>query len=197
MKDAPSVTPLSPRSPPPQTTSLRSQKPAWHRAPKAAVVADNRQRLILFVAGGMAYNEVREVYQLSTALQKDIYIGKILPNLYYVSKLTPNHKVLRMWSPPKAFSTISKCSSLEALVPKRSPTACATCEANPSLSRSSTTRNTLSKKRHLHPDQRLPQRRILRRHGQRRQLRPSSLLLQTLTMGLTKAPLIRQMPRLR
>ncbi|KIM44588.1 hypothetical protein M413DRAFT_442556 [Hebeloma cylindrosporum] len=75
VKDAPSVTPLSPRSPPPQTTSLRSQKPAWHRAPKSSTLVDNRQRILVFVAGGMTYSEIREVYQLSGALQKDIYIG--------------------------------------------------------------------------------------------------------------------------
>ncbi|KAF9525353.1 Sec1-like snare protein [Crepidotus variabilis] len=75
VRDAPMATPLSPKSPPPQTTSLRSQKPAWHRAPKPATVADNRQRVIMFVAGGMTYSEMREVYQISSPLQKDIFIG--------------------------------------------------------------------------------------------------------------------------
>ncbi|TRM65537.1 Sec1-like protein [Schizophyllum amplum] len=56
-----------------QSTSLRSQKPAWHRAPKPAV--DNRERLLLFVAGGMTYSEIREAYQLSNTLNRDIYIG--------------------------------------------------------------------------------------------------------------------------
>ncbi|KAL1762832.1 Sec1-like protein [Schizophyllum commune] len=67
--------------PPPQTlrahssqsTSLRSQKPAWHRAPKPAV--ENRERLLVFVAGGMTYSEIREAYQLSNALNRDIFIG--------------------------------------------------------------------------------------------------------------------------
>ena len=81
VKDGPSVTPLSPRSPPPQATSLRSQKPAWHRAPKTAALVDNRQRILVFVAGGMTYSEIREVYQLSSALQKDIYIGKDIKGL--------------------------------------------------------------------------------------------------------------------
>lgn len=78
VKDSPSAMPLSPRSPPPQTTSLRSQKPAWHRAPKAATQAENRQRLLLFVAGGATYSELREVYQLSDSLHKDIYIGQLI-----------------------------------------------------------------------------------------------------------------------
>jgi syntaxin-binding protein 1 len=75
VKDAPSLMPVSPRSPPPQTTSLRSQKPAWHRAPKTATVLDNRQRVLIFVVGGVTYSEIRETYQLSNSLQKDIYIG--------------------------------------------------------------------------------------------------------------------------
>ena len=69
--------------PPPQTlrahssqsTSLRSQKPAWHRAPKPAV--ENRERLLVFVAGGMTYSEIREAYQLSNALNRDIFIGAL------------------------------------------------------------------------------------------------------------------------
>ena len=81
MKDAPTLMPLSPRSPPPQTTSLRSQKPAWHRAPKTSTVLDNRQRLLVFVAGGVTYSEIRETYQLSNSLQKDIYIGEFGQNI--------------------------------------------------------------------------------------------------------------------
>ncbi|TFK74997.1 Sec1-like snare protein [Pluteus cervinus] len=56
-------------------TSLRSQKPAWHRAAKPAAVSDNRQRVIVFIAGGVTYSEIREAYNLSTSLNKDIYIG--------------------------------------------------------------------------------------------------------------------------
>lgn len=80
VKDAPNATPLpaSLRSPPPtQTGSLRSSKPAWHRAPKPGgnAVIDNRQRLLVFIAGGMTYSEKREAYQLSSALNKDIFMG--------------------------------------------------------------------------------------------------------------------------
>ncbi|KAF8906192.1 ras opposite [Gymnopilus junonius] len=63
VKDAPLATPLSPR-----------QKPAWHRAPKAATV-ENRQRVLIFVAGGITYSEMREVYNLSSSLHKDIFLG--------------------------------------------------------------------------------------------------------------------------
>ncbi|KAJ7211803.1 Sec1-like protein [Mycena haematopus] len=34
-----------------------------------------RPRLLVFVAGGMTYSEIREAYQLSTSLNRDIYIG--------------------------------------------------------------------------------------------------------------------------
>ena len=81
VKDGPSKapTPMSLRSPPPQTTSLRSQKPSWHRAAKPGTsVVNNRERLLVFIAGGMTYSEIREAYQLSTSLNKDIFIGNAI-----------------------------------------------------------------------------------------------------------------------
>ncbi|KAJ7070093.1 Sec1-like snare protein [Mycena amicta] len=66
---------------PVQTTSLRSQKPSWHKAarPGAGTPAQeretNRGRLLVFVAGGMTYSEIREAYQLSTSLNRDVFIG--------------------------------------------------------------------------------------------------------------------------
>ncbi|TDL23876.1 Sec1-like protein [Rickenella mellea] len=63
-------------TPPAGTTSLRSAKPSWHRAAKpGSNVNDVRQRLIVFVAGGMTYSEMRTAYQRSVALNKDVYIG--------------------------------------------------------------------------------------------------------------------------
>jgi syntaxin-binding protein 1 len=38
-------------------------------------VAETRQRLLLFVAGGMTYSEMREAYLLSNQLGKDIFVG--------------------------------------------------------------------------------------------------------------------------
>ncbi|KAG6866598.1 hypothetical protein C0991_002088 [Blastosporella zonata] len=77
-KEAPSAAPLPSglRSPPPQPTSLRSLKPSWHKAPKpGALQSEVRGRLIVFVAGGATFSELRECYQLSSALNKDIYLG--------------------------------------------------------------------------------------------------------------------------
>ncbi|KAF8637589.1 hypothetical protein AX17_002658 [Amanita inopinata Kibby_2008] len=68
--------PVSLRTATSPTTSLRSQKPAWHRAPRQGpATVEIRQRVIVFVVGGVTYSEIREAYQLSTPLNKDIYIG--------------------------------------------------------------------------------------------------------------------------
>ncbi|KAK7056390.1 syntaxin binding protein 1 [Paramarasmius palmivorus] len=77
VKEAPSSNPApaSLRAAPSQPTSLRSQKPAWHRAARPGANTEQRPRVLVFVAGGMTYSEIREAYQLSTALNKDIYIG--------------------------------------------------------------------------------------------------------------------------
>ncbi|KAJ6466289.1 Sec1-like snare protein [Mycena sanguinolenta] len=82
VRDAPGPTapsaPTSLRSATPvQTTSLRHQRPAWIKAarPGGAAADSTRQRLLVFVAGGMTYSEIREAYQLSTSLNRDIYIG--------------------------------------------------------------------------------------------------------------------------
>ena len=78
VREAPSAIPLpaTARPAPSPTSSLRSQKPAWHRAAKpGATAVEIRQRVMVFVIGGMTYSEIRETYLLSTALNKDIYIG--------------------------------------------------------------------------------------------------------------------------
>lgn len=65
-------------STPTHTESLRSAKPSWHRAARPGGNASEvRQRLIVFVAGGMTYSEMRTAYQRSAPLGKDIYIGEL------------------------------------------------------------------------------------------------------------------------
>jgi len=67
-------TPVSPSTP--TSGSLRSAKPSWHKAaPKTGATVEIRQRVLVFVAGGMTYSEMREVYSLSKSLNKDIIIG--------------------------------------------------------------------------------------------------------------------------
>ena len=57
--------------------SLRSARPTWHKAPAARVQAtsESRQRIILFVAGGMTYSEQRLAYLIGDSLNKEVIIG--------------------------------------------------------------------------------------------------------------------------
>lgn len=54
-------------------SSLRSARPMWHKSRSS--VNEVRQRIIVFVAGGMTYSEIRSAYEVSKALQKDVIIG--------------------------------------------------------------------------------------------------------------------------
>jgi len=56
-------------------TSLRSAKPNWHKAARPGGAEVARQRLIVFVAGGATYSELRTAYQVSSSLQKEVIIG--------------------------------------------------------------------------------------------------------------------------
>jgi len=61
----------------PTSGSLRSSKPSWHKAaPKTGATTEIRQRVLVFVAGGMTYSEMREAYSLSKSLNKEIIIGE-------------------------------------------------------------------------------------------------------------------------
>ncbi|RSH93130.1 vacuolar sorting protein VPS33/slp1 [Saitozyma podzolica] len=61
---------------PAPSSSLRSARPTWHKAPSArAANTEGRQRLILFVAGGITYSEMRLAYTIGQSLGKDVYIG--------------------------------------------------------------------------------------------------------------------------
>ena len=68
------ASPISPTTP--TSGSLRSAKPSWHKAaPKTGTAVEIRQRVLIFVAGGMTYSEMREAYLLSKSLNKEIIIG--------------------------------------------------------------------------------------------------------------------------
>jgi len=57
--------------------SLRSQRPNWARAaPSGAPREGTKQRLIIFVAGGITYSEMRTAYQVGLALNKEVIIGE-------------------------------------------------------------------------------------------------------------------------
>lgn len=102
--------PAATSSPTPSASgSLRSQRPNWHRAGTtqgAGGVSGGgggaggerggreqvRQRLIVFVAGGVTYSEMRSAYLVGKATGKEIIIGTSLDTLstsqLYRSRLT-------------------------------------------------------------------------------------------------------------
>ncbi|WVR07906.1 hypothetical protein IAU60_004949 [Kwoniella sp. DSM 27419] len=66
--------------------SLRSARPTWHKAPSARMNnTEGKQRIIIFVAGGMTYSEMRCAYTVGRTLGKDVYIGSthvVTPELF-------------------------------------------------------------------------------------------------------------------
>lgn len=76
VKEAPGSTAApAVRAPAPTpVTSLRSQKAAWAQKTRVTTV-EARERLIVFVAGGMTYSEIREAYRLSAKHSKEVMIG--------------------------------------------------------------------------------------------------------------------------
>jgi len=85
VKDAPEAAPiqrsaspfLSPNARMQSSGSLRSARPTWHKAPSArATNTEGKQRMIIFIAGGVTYSEMRLAYTMGQSLGKDIYIGE-------------------------------------------------------------------------------------------------------------------------
>ena len=63
-----------PGAPAPGPVSLRS-KPQWTKSGRQTGSNETRQRVLVFVAGGMTYSEMRTAYELSRQLGKDVFIG--------------------------------------------------------------------------------------------------------------------------
>jgi syntaxin-binding protein 1 len=64
-------------------TSLRSAKPTWARNRMSTV--ENRQRVIVFMAGGATYSESRACYDVSKTGSRDIFLASshmLTPGLY-------------------------------------------------------------------------------------------------------------------
>jgi syntaxin-binding protein 1 len=79
VKDYPQAAPAAYSA---QTNTNTNDFPAQREAklaPRCAywrnAVAETRQRVLVFVAGGMTYSEMREAYVLSSQLGKDVIIG--------------------------------------------------------------------------------------------------------------------------
>jgi syntaxin-binding protein 1 len=63
--------------------SLRSAKPTWARNRISTV--ENRQRIIIFMAGGATYSESRACYEVSTSRGRDVFLATshmMTPTLY-------------------------------------------------------------------------------------------------------------------
>ncbi|CEL61750.1 Protein transport protein sec1 OS=Schizosaccharomyces pombe (strain 972 / ATCC 24843) GN=sec1 PE=3 SV=1 [Rhizoctonia solani AG-1 IB] len=63
-------------------TSLRSQKPSWHKAPPPGGRNNTdalKQRVFVFVAGGMTYSEMRTAYTMSALQNKEVFVGSTHP----------------------------------------------------------------------------------------------------------------------
>lgn len=77
--DIPTTFPSKPNDAPP--TSLRNPriKASWAQpSTKVSLSLSSfrpKQRIFCYVAGGMTYSEMRSIYELSTVLNKDVYIG--------------------------------------------------------------------------------------------------------------------------
>ncbi|ORX37596.1 Sec1-like protein [Kockovaella imperatae] len=66
-------------------SSLRSARPAWHKQPSRMANTESRQRMIIYIAGGVTYSEIRCAYTVGQALGKEIFIGSshlITPESY-------------------------------------------------------------------------------------------------------------------
>jgi syntaxin-binding protein 1 len=63
--------------------SLRTAAPRWAGAGRRVV--ENRQRIIVFVAGGATYSEARTCYEVSAARGKDVFLATshmLTPSLF-------------------------------------------------------------------------------------------------------------------
>lgn len=57
----------------PQTTSLRNNKPTWAKT-RTNISTENRQRVIVFMAGGATYSESRACYDVSRTTNREIFL---------------------------------------------------------------------------------------------------------------------------
>ncbi|GAA5975062.1 hypothetical protein JCM11641_000015 [Rhodosporidiobolus odoratus] len=59
----------------PTSGSLRSARPQWTAQRSKRVLNEPKQRVMVFVAGGATYSEVRTVYKVSQSTNKDVFLG--------------------------------------------------------------------------------------------------------------------------
>ena len=74
--------------------SLRSARAEWVKGAKAQPRNEPKQRMIVFVAGGMTYSEIRSAYQISAAANKEVYIGLYNACTLNVAKRSQDRRIL-------------------------------------------------------------------------------------------------------
>ncbi|KAK5136573.1 hypothetical protein LTR08_002587 [Meristemomyces frigidus] len=57
-----------------QAASLRTAKPTWAKGPSKVGAESNRQRVIVFMAGGATYSESRACYEVGRATGREVYL---------------------------------------------------------------------------------------------------------------------------
>lgn len=68
----------------PSAQSLRSAKPTWART-KTNVNSENKQRVVVFMAGGATYSEARACYDVGRATNREVFLvtsHMMTPNLF-------------------------------------------------------------------------------------------------------------------
>jgi hypothetical protein len=131
-------------------TSLRSARPRWTGAARSRA-AEPRQRVIVFVAGGMTYSEIRTAYQVSNAHNKDVYIGQCFVTcselVSELCRLLACHHARSVSrgpnSPRSRFSGRSFCATVNFDLVKsaRAAAVCKSSDSIPSTSRAKASRS--------------------------------------------------------
>jgi syntaxin-binding protein 1 len=71
--------------------SLRS-KPQWTKSGKPTGPNETHQRVLVFVAGGMTYSEMRTAYESSRQLGKEVFIGAVsFLKGFFILKILTRH----------------------------------------------------------------------------------------------------------
>ncbi|GAB7361643.1 hypothetical protein MBLNU230_g1694t1 [Neophaeotheca triangularis] len=68
----------------PQSTSLRNNKPTWAKT-RTNVSTENRQRVIVFMAGGATYSESRACYETTRTSNREVFLATshmLTPSLF-------------------------------------------------------------------------------------------------------------------
>ncbi|CAG8485741.1 1510_t:CDS:10 [Paraglomus occultum] len=111
------------RAVPVQPVSLRSTRAEWYK--RGAPSETRASRLIVFVAGGVTYSELRSAYELSEKHNKDVIIGST--HIITPTKFVDDLKLLRR--PPRPSASVQP-PTLAPPLPQRPPNSAPTPYSN-------------------------------------------------------------------